>query len=89
MFNCPYSNSSFPLYAEEINSVGTKLSEIDREKSISSYQMGSVAKELGIHLVSGSIPEIHEGKLYNTSIVFDEMGTIVAKHRKVPLYCIK
>jgi len=31
----------------------------------------------------GSVPEKHEGRLYNTSTVFSPTGKLIAKHRKV------
>jgi predicted amidohydrolase len=37
-------------------------------------------------VVGGSIPEISNGKLYNTSSVFDPTGKLIAKHRKVHLF---
>jgi omega-amidase len=39
-------------------------------------------------IIGGSIPEIDDGKIYNTCLVFDKTGTVVAKHRKVHLFDI-
>jgi len=42
-----------------------------------------VARELGLVIVGGSIPERCGEKLYNTCCVFNTAGTLLAKHRKV------
>lgn len=73
MWNCPYSNESFPKYAEDI----------DAGSSPSVSEMSASAKESGVTLVAGSIPESSNGKLYNTCCVFDDQGKLLAKHRKV------
>lgn len=74
MWNCPYSNDSFPTYAEDI----------DRGTSQSVDALSAVAASTGVTLVGGSIPEHSRGGLYNTSVVFGTDGEILAKHRKVP-----
>lgn len=73
MWNCPYSNESFPKYAEDI--------EAGNSPSVSA--MSDSAKEAGITLVAGSVPESSSGKLYNTCCIFDDQGKLLAKHRKV------
>jgi omega-amidase len=40
------------------------------------------AKESGVTLVGGSLPErMPDGKLYNTCCVFNKQGKLLAKHR--------
>jgi predicted amidohydrolase len=53
----------------------------------SSGRLGEVARRLGIHLLAGSILE-HSGsdKVYNTSVLFDPRGDIVARYRKLHLF---
>ena len=75
MWNCPYSNESFPKYAEDI----------DAGASASVSAMSAAAKTNGVTLVAGSIPESSNGKLYNTCCIFDDQGKLLAKHRKVSL----
>eukprot|EP00656_Telonema_subtile_P010058 TRINITY_DN14801_c0_g1_i3.p1 TRINITY_DN14801_c0_g1~~TRINITY_DN14801_c0_g1_i3.p1 ORF type:complete len:211 (-),score=33.23 TRINITY_DN14801_c0_g1_i3:119-751(-) len=50
--------------------------------------LSTIAKELGVYIVGGSIPEIRDGKVYNTAIVFSPEGELVAKHAKVHLFDI-
>lgn len=76
MFNCPYSNDKFIEYAEEEHD-STTLKEISK-----------LASENDIYILAGSIPERENGKLYNTSYLFDKNGSILAKHRKMHLFDI-
>lgn len=75
MFSCPYITSNFPLYAEE-------------EGDYSYNFLSNIAKENNIYLVAGSIPEIDNNKIYNTSYVFNRFGEKIGKHRKVHLFDI-
>jgi len=75
MFNCPYSSAYFRAYAE-VRGTGTynKLSEwAAREKVV---------------LVGGSIPELEDGKIYNTSYIFGPDGACLGAHRKAHLFDI-
>ena len=76
MFCCPYQTQNFPVYAEEGGGpVWQQLSEY--------------AKQYGIYLIGGSMPEKDaEGKVYNTSYIFDRQGKQIGKHRKVHLFDI-
>ncbi len=81
MFNCPYSNRYFRAFAEP-------------EGGPTCAAVASAAKELGIYVVAGTIPELEpaegdeKGKVYNTCFVFDPEGKLIAKHRKVHLFDI-
>lgn len=75
MFCCPYENKSFIENAEPEG--GFIFSELSR-----------FAKENGILLVGGTMPEKCGDKLYNTCFVFDENGKLIAKHRKMHLFDI-
>ncbi len=75
MFCCPYDNACFRDYGEEMGGEAyTALS--------------ALAKERGIYLVGGSVPELTEGKVYNTCYVFDPTGACIARHRKTHLFDI-
>lgn len=45
--------------------------------------LSQAAKSNQIYIVGGSIPEICDGKVYNTCTVWDPNGDLIAKHRKV------
>jgi omega-amidase len=85
-FNSPYDTSCFPRYAEPIpDSADT----IDESVSPSTAMLLDVAKENGIYLIGGSIPERgRDGKVYNTCVVVSPKGEIIAKHRKMHLFDI-
>jgi len=76
MFICPYAARYFPIYAEPI-------------PGETANRLAALAAEEGIYLVAGSIPERDdEGSIYNTSMVFNPAGRMIAKHRKVHLFDI-
>ena len=75
MFNCPYSNKYFREYAESENGETVAF-------------LSALAKELKIYLIGGSIPELDDGKVYNTSFSFDREGNVIGKHRKIHLFDI-
>lgn len=73
MWNCPYSNDSFPVYAEDI----------DGAASESAQALSDAAASSKVVLVGGSIPEKSAGKLYNTCLVYGRDGKLLGRHRKV------
>ncbi|HWQ80576.1 MAG TPA: carbon-nitrogen hydrolase family protein [Anaerovoracaceae bacterium] len=75
MFNCPYSNKYFREYAEEAGGKTARL-------------LSSLAGELKVYLVGGSIPELDQGNIYNTSFSFNPAGEIIGRHRKIHLFDI-
>jgi predicted amidohydrolase len=75
MFNCPYSNASFQSFAEVY-------------PGASSDMLSRLAQELRVYIVGGSVPEKQEGKIYNTSYVFNPEGHLIARHRKIHLFDI-
>lgn len=83
IFNSPYANASFPVYAEE------HLSQEEcRTKSPSIAMLSDAAKDNGVYLIGGSIPEREGSKVYNTTFVFGPDGGLIAKHRKTHLFDI-
>lgn len=73
-FNAPYGEEFFDEYAELIPNGST------------CQRLGSVAKELKIYIIGGSIPERDADNakvLYNTATVWSPDGVLIAKHRKV------
>lgn len=76
MFCCPYQTENFPIYAE-------------KEGGPVWQQLSGYAKQYGIYLIGGSMPEKDaEGNVYNTCYVFDREGKQIGKHRKVHLFDI-
>jgi len=82
MFCCPYQTQNFPVYAEE-------------EGGPVWQQLSEYAKQYGIYLIGGGKPgegggpeKDAEGKVYNTSYIFDRQGKQIGKHRKVHLFDI-
>jgi predicted amidohydrolase len=46
--------------------------------------LGEAAAALGVWLIPGSVPELGDaGRVYNTQVVFDPAGNLVASYRKV------
>jgi predicted amidohydrolase len=90
-FNSPYGTSFFPTYAENL-----LPSPPSKEESPSFHALSEMAASANVYLIGGSIPEREvkvegekaEEKLYNTSLVFDRKGTLLATHRKVHLFDI-
>lgn len=80
IWNSPYSNDSFPLYAEDIDAGG--------DASPSTAMLSEAARTLKVTIIGGSIPERFEDRLYNTCCVFDTEGKLIAKHRKIHLFDI-
>jgi len=75
MFCCPYDNACFRDFGETADGQAQTA-------------LSALAKELGIYIVGGSIPEIADGKVYNSSFVYDRVGRELARHRKVHLFNI-
>src|SRR5690554_5599074 len=75
MFCCPYDNSYFRLFAEEQGGLAYKA-------------MSKAAEKNGIYVIAGTIPELEDDKVYNTSYVFNRSGELIAKHRKMHLFDI-
>ena len=76
MFNCPYDNSKFDKYAETLPG------------SLTAGAMAQKARELGIYVVAGSIPERDGNNLFNTCLIFDKSGDLTGRHRKMHLFDI-
>ncbi|KAI3862976.1 hypothetical protein MKX03_005359 [Papaver bracteatum] len=70
MWNCPYANENFPIYAEDFD---------NRELSPSFMMLSDVARSEGVTVVGGSIPERCGERLYNTNHLFDLTGDVCFK----------
>ncbi len=76
MFNCPYDNEKFREYAE------------NRTDSRTLQVVSAAARKFKLHLVAGSIPEAEDGKIYNSSFIFNPEGVLIGHHRKLHLFDI-
>ncbi|RKU45654.1 hypothetical protein DL546_003896 [Coniochaeta pulveracea] len=106
-FNSPYGTEYFSSYAEQLQPLPPS-----KEQSPSFHALSEAAREAGVYLVGGSIPELAVGRAagedklggkeaetekeegeekktyYNTSLIFDPKGELLATHRKVHLFDI-
>ena len=74
MFNCPYTAHLIPVYAERFPAGETFA------------MLAGAARENKVYLVGGSVPELEDGMVFNSSFVFGPDGRLLGRHRKVHLY---
>jgi predicted amidohydrolase len=67
---------SFDLYSRESETITGETAR----------RMSRKAKEIGCYLHSGSFVEEENGKLFNTSLLFDPDGKLIARYRKIHLF---
>ncbi|KAL8893568.1 MAG: hypothetical protein Q9192_005138, partial [Flavoplaca navasiana] len=84
-FNSPYGCQYFPKYAETL-----LPSPPSKAKAPSFHALSDLAKEANAYLLGGSIPEYEttSDKYFNTSLMFNPKGELIATHRKVHLFDI-
>lgn len=75
MFCCEYRNRSFIENREPAGGPAWQM-------------LSAAARENRVWLIGGSVPEAEDGKLYNTSFVFDREGNLAARCRKSHLFDI-
>lgn len=75
VFNAPYHASQFSAYAEDI-------------PGPTSLHLAFLARSNKTAIVGGTIIEREGNRLYNTCLVYDNRGSLIAKHRKVHLFDI-
>ena len=84
-FQSPYATDQFAAYAETI---ATDSADINPETEPSTAMLRDEAKRNNVYIVGGSIPERSGDNIFNTCVVFDPQGNIVARHRKMHLFDI-
>lgn len=67
---------SFDLYSKESETVNGETAR----------RMSQKAKKHGFYLHAGSFVENEDGKLFNTSLLFDPDGKLIARYRKIHLF---
>eukprot|EP00923_Selenidium_pygospionis_P039061 GHVN01068000.1.p1 GENE.GHVN01068000.1~~GHVN01068000.1.p1 ORF type:complete len:161 (+),score=20.92 GHVN01068000.1:277-759(+) len=83
-WSLPYATKYFQPFAEEVPEVGGAI----EEKHSSVNLLANLAKKHSVWIVGGSVSETSKDKLFNTSVVLNDTGDIVAKHRKAHLFDI-
>ena len=58
----------------------------DRDGEQTKLRIGGLAKKYGVNIVAGSVSNLREGKIYNTAMVFDRTGTLIASYDKTHLF---
>jgi len=84
-WNSPYDTLCFPKYAEPVPEPGQA---VDAGASPSVAMLVDVARQCGVYLIGGSVPEKDDNGVYNTCVVVGPDGQLLAKHRKVHLFDI-
>ncbi|MDR3270044.1 MAG: carbon-nitrogen hydrolase family protein [Peptococcaceae bacterium] len=78
MFNCPLVHKYYKEFAEEIPGGETVR------------LLAEAARREKVFLVGGSIPERgEEDKIYNTALIINDRGELVAKYRKLHLFDVR
>ncbi|CAK9050375.1 Omega-amidase NIT2 (Nitrilase homolog 2) [Durusdinium trenchii] len=83
-FSCPYATKYFFEYGERLPLPG----QLASDSSPSVKLLCEMAREHKVWIFGGSLPELEGDKVYNTTLVLNPEGGIVAKHRKVHLFDI-
>jgi omega-amidase len=84
-FNCPYDTAQFRPYSEPIPNNAAAINE---QEHPSVAMLSKLASQLDAYIIGGTIPELRDDNVYNTSVVLDPKGEIVAKFSKVHLFDI-
>ena len=76
-FNSPYGNEYFAHYAESLEPPGETVEWLQRMAALHN-----------VYIVGGSIPEYNQkdDRFYNTCLVYEPEGRLVAIHRKLHLF---
>jgi predicted amidohydrolase len=78
LWPCGYDPTTLPRDARQC---------AERRDGPRSARLSAAARGAAMWLAAGSVPELGEdGRLYNTALVFDPSGELVAWHRKAHLY---
>ena len=92
-FNSPYGCAYFPMYAEPLPNLSPTLVQTSKDESPSYFALSAAAKDAGVYLVGGSVPEFvisetGDKHYYNTLLFFGPDGGLLAYHRKLHLFDI-
>ncbi len=76
MFSTSYQVPHWPTAAESLTDGRT------------ARLLSELARQHGVYLVGGSIPELADGKVYNTATLWSPSGELLLAHRKMHLFDI-
>ncbi len=81
---------TLPEYFSYLSSEGEEIPFAEPLDGTLITKMRGIAKELGIYLLCGSVPEKikRSSKIYNTSVLIDPRGKTVGSYRKMHLFDI-
>ncbi|KAL7423659.1 Omega-amidase nit3 [Cryptotrichosporon argae] len=99
VWNSPYAVASFGPYSEPVPAPEGAAAAADGtaasghaggqdKEGETVTALREMAKQAGVWLIGGTIPEREGDTLFNTCTVYDPTGRLVAKHRKVHLFDI-
>ena len=78
------------LVLPEVWTTGYSLGHLQEEAETTTSklveELCAIAKENNCHILAGSMPMKHDGKIYNTSVAIDNTGAIVNYYDKVHLF---
>lgn len=84
-FNCPYDTACFREYAETLPDPSSPTVS---HNSPSLSMLQQAARDTGMYIVGGSVPELRDDNVYNSSLSVSPTGDLLAKHRKTHLFDI-
>ena len=58
----------------------------DENEARVTAEIGTLAKDLQVNIVAGSVSNVRDGKVYNTSVTFDRQGNTVNVYDKTHLF---
>ena len=61
-----------------------ELSDQDGERV--KREIGTLAKQYSVNIVAGSVSNVRNGRVYNTSMIFDRTGACIAQYDKTHLF---
>jgi deaminated glutathione amidase len=86
-------NAELVVLPEFFNYLGPESDMIEQGESLAASPslkcMAGEARKHKIHLYIGSILERDADKLYNTGVVFNPLGELIAKYRKIHLFDVE
>ena len=60
--------------------------QADKDGAAVKAEMGALARELHVNLIAGSVADLRQGKVFNTSYVFNREGECLAAYDKTHLF---